>query len=88
MNNSQTCERNEYFLGNRLVGGALDSASGVYKLHALLNANGIQIGAGQHVFMMHTDLFVAHCFELLHKSNNEQTICVAQIETFFAVSNR
>jgi len=44
----------------------------VYRLHVLVRAIGIQIGVAQHVFKMHTDVFVAHFFALVHGSNSEQ----------------
>ena len=42
--------------------------------HALANASGIQMGARQQLFRIHTELFDAHVLVLVQASNNEQTI--------------
>ena len=42
--------------------------------HALANATGIQMGARQQLFKIHTELFDAHVLVLVQASNNEQTI--------------
>ena len=58
----------------------------VYMLHPLVNDNGIQIGAGQHVLITHTVVFVAHFFALVQASKREQTTWGAQNDVLIEVS--